>query len=293
MLKFNHFFNNKNRENIMKNILLDFMKQAGKIALDYQKNMHSENNYFKAESVTTVVTEADLAISSLLYEFLSANMPHNDYVVIDEETLKNLGEDKFKTAAAKTYQIVLDPIDGTLPYSLGMPFYGVSLGILKNMKPYMGAVYIPSLGEMAICDGEKVEYKKNVFTKDEISTEIKTMNDKAVVFFPKQSVLLDLSKLDRKHDIEMNLYSAVVHEAYIISGRAKAYYFNVSLWDMAGSWASLKKIGAKFLNLETGEEMTEFSPKFFDGNLKIKTPHIICSPKDFDKFKSIWVNNKK
>lgn len=38
---------------------------------------------------------------------------------------------------------MVDPLDGTTPFVSGLEYWGVSIGLLKNQKPFLGAIYIP------------------------------------------------------------------------------------------------------------------------------------------------------
>jgi len=42
----------------------------------------------------------------------------------------------------------VDPLDGTLNYSKGIPYFAVSIGVLKSRKTILGVIYNPILDEM-------------------------------------------------------------------------------------------------------------------------------------------------
>lgn len=45
------------------------------------------------------------------------------------------------------YQWILDPVEGTAAFTLGMPLFGTLIGILRNGKPVVGVVRFPELNE--------------------------------------------------------------------------------------------------------------------------------------------------
>ena len=103
------------KEQMMIDDILDFMRLAGDIARGAQNHLDASANYLKAESVTSVVTAADLEISQLFRQFVARRFADTDYVIIDEESLNTLGEDKWQRINQAEYQFIIDPIDGTLP----------------------------------------------------------------------------------------------------------------------------------------------------------------------------------
>ncbi|OPZ79468.1 MAG: Inositol-1-monophosphatase [Alphaproteobacteria bacterium ADurb.Bin438] len=275
-------------------LLVKFMKKAGEIALSYQDKIMEYDSHCKEETAASVVTEADVKISNLFKAFLKEELDHDDYVIIDEETLSSLGDDKYAKAKSKTYQFVIDPIDGTLPYSLGMPSYGTVVGIMKNMKPYMGAVYAPSLGELVVYGGDKVKRYKNPFTDKQKITELEEKDNNPVLIFPKpSSVQVDSFMFNKKKEVVVDFYAAAVHCIYLALGIAKGYYYSVWIWDVCGAWPILNKLGYKFYNIETGKELTEFGPENFSDGFKIKDFHVICKEKDYPRLKELARCRKK
>ena len=59
------------KEQMMIDDILDFMRLAGDIARGAQNHLDASANYLKAESVTSVVTAADLEISQLFRQFVA------------------------------------------------------------------------------------------------------------------------------------------------------------------------------------------------------------------------------
>ncbi len=273
------------QDNIEK-IILDFMKEAGEIALNYQSKINDSESYNKSEKVSSIVTEADIAVSDLFTKIIKENITDLNYVIIDEENLDALGDDKWKTIDGSEYQFVLDPIDGTLPYSLDMPMFGISVGILKNNKPYMGYVYAPALGELLYYNGENNILIKKPFTDDAVTKIIEpSERDVELLFDNVSKVSLDFDKLKKYRTIDY--YSVVVRLMYIASNRAKGYYFAAYCWDMAGAWVILNNMSYQFFNIKTGEVLSELNQEHFDDNFRIKTIYIVCKEKDFDYLEDI------
>ena len=61
----------------------------------------------------------------------------------------------------------MDPIDGTRLYANRMPTFGISLGLLKDLKPWLGVVYFPVLKELFYCDGKEAYFVQNAFSPNQ------------------------------------------------------------------------------------------------------------------------------
>jgi len=56
---------------------------------------------------------------------------------------------------ASDYTIYIDPLDGTVNYSRGIPVYCIGLGIYKNNEPLIGIVYDINQNELLIAEKNK------------------------------------------------------------------------------------------------------------------------------------------
>lgn len=83
------------------------------------------------------VTETDEKIQQFLMGALADVLPQASF--LGEED----GQDVFTEKMERGYVFVIDPIDGTSNFIYGYYPSVVSIGILKDKKPYMGVVYNP------------------------------------------------------------------------------------------------------------------------------------------------------
>jgi myo-inositol-1(or 4)-monophosphatase len=88
-------------------------------------------------SATDVVTEADRASEALILERILAARP--DDTVLGEE-----GSDTIGTSGVRW---VVDPIDGTVNYFLGLPQYAVSIGVEVDGVVQVGVVVNAATGD--------------------------------------------------------------------------------------------------------------------------------------------------
>jgi myo-inositol-1(or 4)-monophosphatase len=89
----------------------------------------------------TVVTEADLAADRLITEAIRKQYPQDK--IISEESSHHL-EDPY----SPTW--IIDPLDGTTNFSLGLSIWGVSIARLLDGYPELGVLYFPMINELYI-----------------------------------------------------------------------------------------------------------------------------------------------
>ena len=81
----------------------------------------------------TEVTEADRAAEAVMREMIGAEYPNHGI----------LGEEAGETPGSAEYRWVLDPIDGTTWFGLGIPKFGTLVALLEGRRPVLGVVHLP------------------------------------------------------------------------------------------------------------------------------------------------------
>lgn len=114
--------------------LVNPVKEAGQMALDYHHRLHFSQRTFKDDG--TVLTKADQAVETFLVNAIRAHLP--DASIVGEEATQD-----FHTS---DWTFVIDPIDGTDAFSQGMTHWCISLGVLdKALVPQAGFICVPAL----------------------------------------------------------------------------------------------------------------------------------------------------
>jgi len=92
---------------------------------------------FKADG--SFLTDADLAVQGYLQQALKEQWPEIDFLAeeMSEQKLNNL----IQSNADGIW--CLDPIDGTSNFASGLPYFAISLALIKNAKIELGIVYDP------------------------------------------------------------------------------------------------------------------------------------------------------
>lgn len=133
-----------------------YLKEAAEIA---NQSFGKVSGSVKGSDNNQVLTETDLAIGKFLIEKIKQTYP--DYNIIDEETgVIDNGSD---------FTWVIDPIDGTSNFAVGVPTYGIMMGLLEKQNPIAGGFIIPPTAELYLAEKGSGTYLngKQVFVTKE------------------------------------------------------------------------------------------------------------------------------
>lgn len=117
--------------------LLDFALQLVNLA-GAQIMFHYGNCIIDTKSDGTEVTDADRRAEEVIREMILKYFPDDN--ILGEE----FGDTNI--AGAKR-QWIIDPMDGTTWFTLGIPIFGTLVALLENNEPVIGVIHFPALGE--------------------------------------------------------------------------------------------------------------------------------------------------
>ncbi len=253
---------------------------GGKIAL-------ISNRAHCLKSDNSILTKADVEISRLVHTAISDLLKTPDHILIDEEDIENTKYLDQSYLEASTLIWVIDPIDGTRAFSNGMPNFGISIGLLKNLKPWLGLVYFPMLGELFYSDGEKSFFVQNAFTECEKKRVIILIDQQIT----SQSIFICNDSFFEKFDWHssdcqlMNPACAVLGLCWPTIGRGCGAFFGAHLWDFAGSWPIFLSAGLSLRSYQTGNEITQLDIELFARESKdpwkLREYYILSSKQNF------------
>lgn len=269
----------------MINTLLDFAKKAGIYLKQQKENIKPLLN--KDTTIESLVTKADLSVSNLFEQTIKKHFSHLNYIIIDEEKISK-ETNIFEKINSSEFQFVIDPIDGTIQYAHGHPLYGISIGVFKNTKPLLGIIYLPELGELTYFDGSKAFWVQHAFTKKAIKKELipGTKSSLSVIFG--HSWLWNLSNdFSISEALFLDYYSSVSQCFYTLIGKATAYCMKLNLWDIAGTIPIADYLGMNIQEYGNNKIYNKISAEFFNPNMSVKKPCILCYPEDYDKVSSL------
>jgi myo-inositol-1(or 4)-monophosphatase len=112
-------------------LLAETVREAGALAL---RLFHTELKTW-TKGATSPVSEADIAVNDLIEERLRTSTP--DYGWLSEES----ADDTSRLDKKLTW--IVDPIDGTRAYLARQHDWSVSIALVENGTPVLGAVFAP------------------------------------------------------------------------------------------------------------------------------------------------------
>lgn len=222
--------------------------EAGKRAVKAQTELlHRE--FGRAESQWksdgTRVTAVDIAISENIFRELGVDFPEDQFF---SEELSQVDQPLPVTAR---FSWVLDPVDGTNNFALGIAHCAISLALCEHGEPVYGIVYDLSRRTLmhggpgfGMHDGDRATQVKTVPVTKESLIGFHSPFDKTLA--PLASGIISHYKI-------RGLGSATLHLAYVAAGLLDGCVdFNVKIWDLAAAIPLVRAAGGEvhFLNGE-------------------------------------------
>src|SRR5580765_269158 len=141
--------------------ILDFAltlsEEAGRFILPLWKNVAVDHKSDGSE-----VTEADRGAERLLRRRIAERYP--DHAILGEE----FGGDSPHDAE---HLWLVDPIDGTASFAIGLPLFGTLLGYLRRGEPCVGVIGAHALGEtIYAASGQGCWYKREGIEPRQVRT---------------------------------------------------------------------------------------------------------------------------
>lgn len=239
--------------------LLNVVREAGDIALSY---FGRSTGTVKPDS--SWVTEADLAVESAVRKALLETR-------LGEAILGEEGQD-----GPPDSRVVwaIDPIDGTRAFNHGFPVWGISVGMLVDGVPVVGAFYLPVLDDLFHADGQAA-YCNGV----RLSTPDPPIDPNAVLLISEGAFFSLHVNYPGKI---LGFGSATAHLCYVAGGSAVGSLDQASIWDYAAAAAVLRAVGVPLRYL-SGEQV-DFT-QLYDGRT-VPEPTLICPERHFDSLQS-------
>lgn len=117
---------------------IEAAQRAGAVVADiYRRRDYTVAT--KDDARKSELTEADLASNTIILDTLRAAFPRD--AILSEET----ADDGTRLGNPRCW--IVDPLDGTREFTMGLPEFCVSIGFVIDGKPVVGALFNPATGE--------------------------------------------------------------------------------------------------------------------------------------------------
>ena len=201
------------------------------------------------KSKRDVVTDADYASERLVIDAIRARYPGD--AILAEESGEHAGvirEDGSNNG--RTW--VIDPLDGTVNYANGIPYYCVSIGLVVDDVPTVGVIFDPARDDLygaavdgpATLDGEPIQASD----KETLSDYVVSLAVIGRGGLARERKIAPLIRIHRR------MGSAALSLVYVANGRFDAFVQNggLSPWDVAAAGLIVERSGATVTDLAGG-----------------------------------------
>lgn len=191
------------------------------------------------------VTKFDVEVQNFLESRFLENWP--DYLFIGEEQ----EEHKFGQKG-----FIVDPIDGTTNFILGIPHHCISVAVMEEGKIVQGVVYCPALDEMywaaagegAYLNAERLQNPDLPFNETVCGIGSSPYNAGL-----REPTVNMISEIMKRSDIRC-LGSSALDVCYVASGRQGGYFeYEISPWDIAAGMLIAREAGATVTTIDGKE----------------------------------------
>lgn len=219
--------------------LIDIIQVSGKIVLSYYGKSEKK---IKFKTDNTPITEADTQTNKYICDKLSEKFP--DIPIISEEGYG------FKDKENSDYFFLVDPLDGTKEFINGTDEFTINIALIKNKKPVIGVINVPSKEQLYWTDGSKSFLRD----KDNANKILKTTH------LDKKNMIIEVSKSHLDHETlkfinEFNTKKLIrsgssIKLCNIASGKSTIYprFGNTMEWDIAAGHAILSNSGGQIFD---------------------------------------------
>lgn len=247
---------------MFKNTLIKATEAAGVVIKEYFDKQFTISN---KEGINNLVTEVDHKSEEVIIAVIKDAFPSH-YI---------LSEEAGEMAQDSEYKWIIDPIDGTVNYANGIPICCVSIGLEKNGKMIMGAVFNPFMNEFFWAErglGATLNNKPiHVSTKTEVIKSCLVTGFPYTYLDMPNGPLQVFEKFIRKGVPVRRLGSAAIDLCWVAAGRFDGFYeHKLSAWDSAAGFIIVEEAGGKVTDL-SGAYYNPYQPGIIATNGLIHT----------------------
>ena len=215
----------------------ELARRAGTILTDSYERIERIDYKSKRD----VVTNADYASERLVIDAIRERYP-GDAMLAEESgehagVLRDDGSNNGRTW-------VIDPLDGTVNYANGIPYYCVSIGLVVDGTPTVGVIFDPARDDLyaATVDGPATLDGEPIMASDKavLSDYVVSLAVIGRGGLARERRIAPLIRIHRR------MGSAALALAYVANGRFDAFVQNggLSPWDVAAAGLIAERAGA-------------------------------------------------
>jgi myo-inositol-1(or 4)-monophosphatase len=221
-------------------LAIDLAHRAGRIQMERYEHLED----IQAKGPRDVVTEVDHLCEGLVMRAVQERYPDDAFYA------EEIGE-VAATGAGKSGRVwIVDPLDGTVNYANGIPFFCISIALAAEGRPVIGVVYDPTRDETftGAIDGPSLRNGEPIHVADKELLEdlVVTLAVGGRGMVRKRQAAMRAIRAHR------SMGSAAMTLAYVACGRFDAYAqgAGLSAWDVAAAGLMTERAGATVTTLD-------------------------------------------
>jgi myo-inositol-1(or 4)-monophosphatase len=229
-------------------LAIDLAHQAGAIQMERYERLED----IQAKGPRDVVTEVDHLCEALVMKMVRQRYPGDDFYAEEiGEVAAEIGETGEGPAGQKSGRVwIVDPLDGTVNYANGIPFFCISIALVDGGRPVAGVVYDPTRDETfaGSIDGPSLRNGHEIHCADKEKLE----DAVATLAVGGRGTVRKRREALKKIRAHRSMGSASLTLAYVGCGRFDLYAqgAGLSAWDVAAAGLIAERAGARVTTLD-------------------------------------------
>jgi myo-inositol-1(or 4)-monophosphatase len=243
---------------------IDVARSAGDLLMDRYERVERVDY----KSPRDVVTEVDHLSERLILDAIRERFPGD--AILAEESGGHARRDGSTATSPAGRTWVVDPLDGTVNYANGIPFFCVSVALVADGRPAVGVVLDPARGELfaAAEDGPACMNDAPVAA----STKGRLEDFVISMALGGRRAVTRSRAVRKRIRVSRSMGAAALALAYVANGRFDAFVQSsgLSVWDVAAAGLIAERAGARVTDLNGGP--------WFDLGRATRTLGVLAAP---------------
>jgi myo-inositol-1(or 4)-monophosphatase len=225
---------------------VDVAGSAGRLLMDRYERVERVDY----KSARDIVTEVDHLSEDLIIAAIRDRYP--DDAILAEESGERAAPGGAGATSGEGRVWIIDPVDGTINYANGIPFFCVSIGLSVAGRPAVGIVLDPTREDLftATADGPATLNGRPILAseKDKLSDFVLQMA------LSGRAVASRVRKVRKAIRISRSMGSSALALSYVANGRFDAFVQQggMSNWDVAAAGLIAERAGATVTAIDGG-----------------------------------------
>jgi myo-inositol-1(or 4)-monophosphatase len=253
--------NHLNPMNTLLQTAIDAAQKAGKVL---KEGFGTDYTISSKSQIHDLVTEYDHKSEAIIIETIRSSFP--DHQILTEESGHHASDGDITW--------IIDPLDGTVNYAHGIPFFCVSIAAIQGSDILCGVIYSPMTEELFSAEMGKGAFLNGHSYK--VTQQTSLLHSFLVTGFPYSVKENPLHCIEHfAHIVGMGipirrLGSAALDLAYVAVGRFDGFW-EVALqpWDMAAGALLVKEAGGIVIDYSGNDLNVMKSSSIIAGNIDI------------------------